>query len=106
MQPTPLKAGTRQSLKRMKEAMGKEKEVMVEGLGTLFVFSSNSTLIELLVNDSRHVQLIASDNEDSETLFDSYRRRNEPTKFFTVSKVFCLLWVEPAGETSSLVTIL
>ena len=49
-------------------------------------------------------RLMGTDNEVAEQLFDSFRRRETPRKFFTVGKVFLVLWVEPAGESNTLVT--
>ncbi|KAK5170652.1 uncharacterized protein LTR77_005241 [Saxophila tyrrhenica] len=42
---------------------------------------------------------------DTERLFADYHRREQPRKFFTIGKVFLVLWVEPAGESTTLVTM-
>ena len=49
-------------------------------------------------------RLLPSDNEVYERLFRSFRLRDQPRKFFTVGKVFHVLWVEPAGESNTQVT--
>ena len=49
-------------------------------------------------------RLLPSDNEVYERLFKSFRLREQPRKFFTVGKVFHVLWVEPAGESNTQVT--
>lgn len=46
--------------------------------------------------------LLETGGDSKERLFDGYRKRSQPRKFFTVGKVFIVLWVEPAG--GSLVT--
>ena len=43
--------------------------------------------------------LYAPDNHASEAFFESYRKRDSPRKFFTLGKVFLVLWVEPMGES-------
>ena len=50
-------------------------------------------------------RLIGSTGDnDHERLFDNFKRREQPKKFFTFGKVFLILWVEPAGEQNTLVT--
>ena len=50
-------------------------------------------------------QLIGTPGEEvTERLFASFRRREQARKFFTTGKVFLVLWVEPAGESNTLVT--
>jgi hypothetical protein len=45
--------------------------------------------------------LLRTDGEgEEEQLFDSFRVRDHPHKFFTVGKVFMVLWVEPKGEST------
>ena len=48
--------------------------------------------------------LLPSDNDPVERLFKTFRQREQPRKFFTVGRVFAILWVEPAGESSTQVT--
>lgn len=43
--------------------------------------------------------LYPSDGNERETLFPDFRKRDQPRKFFTVGKVFLVLWVEPVGES-------
>ena len=49
-------------------------------------------------------RVLSSDSEDSERLFESFRLPAHPRKFFTIGKVFYILWVEPAGESNTMVT--
>lgn len=49
-------------------------------------------------------RLIPAENDVTERLFKSFRLRDQPRKFFTVGKVFLVLWVEPAGESITGVT--
>lgn len=41
---------------------------------------------------------------DTEQLFYTFEVRTSPRRFFTVGKVFMVLWAEPAGEQKTLVT--
>lgn len=41
---------------------------------------------------------------DVEQLFDSYRRRDTPRKYFIFGRVFFVLWAEPHGDSSTAVT--
>jgi hypothetical protein len=43
--------------------------------------------------------LYAPDANENEQLFPGFRKRDQPKKFFTVGKVFLVLWVEPMGES-------
>ena len=43
--------------------------------------------------------LVSPDENQTETLFKSYQKRSQPKRFFTVGKVFLVLWVEPKGES-------
>ena len=49
--------------------------------------------------------LIATPGQ-AEKLFEEFRRRLRPKKYFTVGKVFHVLWTEPAGESNTVVTTL
>ncbi|KAK3636180.1 hypothetical protein LTR56_014343 [Elasticomyces elasticus] len=39
-----------------------------------------------------------------ERLYSEFRKRDDPHSYFTVGRVFAVLWTEPAGETTTLVT--
>lgn len=41
---------------------------------------------------------------EEERLFEGYKRREQPRRFFTRGKVFRVLWSEPAGENRTTVT--
>ena len=43
--------------------------------------------------------LVAPDGNENEQLFPGFKKRDSPKKFFTVGKVFLVLWVEPMGES-------
>lgn len=49
-------------------------------------------------------RLLPAADDVTERLFKSFRLRDQPRKFFTVGKVFLVLWVEPAGESNTGVT--
>ena len=49
-------------------------------------------------------RLLPAEHDVTERLFKSFRLRDQPRKFFTVGKVFLVLWVEPAGESNTVVT--
>lgn len=52
-------------------------------------------------------RLIATDGgrgPADEELFEGYSRRRSPRNFFTIGKVFLVLWAEPAGETATQLT--
>ena len=49
-------------------------------------------------------RLWPAEHDVTERLFKSFRLRDQPRKFFTVGKVFSVLWVEPAGESNTGVT--
>lgn len=51
-----------------------------------------------------HRMLLGSADQEAETIFQSFRVRPKPRQFFTVGKVFHVLWVEPAGESRTIVT--
>ena len=59
-----------------------------------------------LLKQGKHAyrRLLSSDNEGFERLFESFHKRDQPRKFFTVGRVFLILWVEPAGESNTVVT--
>ena len=42
--------------------------------------------------------------EITERLFTTFKVRDQPRRFFTRGKVFLVLWVEPAGESRTMVT--
>ena len=54
----------------------------------------------------RAERLLMGTGGDTERLFENFRRRDRPKTFFTVGKVFRVLWVEPAGESNTVVTSL
>ena len=49
-----------------------------------------------------HRFLHATDNNETEQLYSTFRVRNHP--FFVLGRVFLVLWVEPAGENTTVVT--
>ncbi|KAK3050779.1 hypothetical protein LTR09_008145 [Extremus antarcticus] len=52
-----------------------------------------------------HVMLMKTGDEgDEEKLFSTFKVRPQPRRFFTLGKVFMVLWVEPAGESRTLIT--
>ena len=44
--------------------------------------------------------IIPVDNQEQEALFPAFRVRDPPREFFTVGRVFTILWVESAGESN------
>ena len=51
-----------------------------------------------------HAHRVVLETEgDEERLFPDFKRRDQPRKFFTIGKVFLILWVEPAGENANTV---
>ena len=46
-------------------------------------------------------RLLPAEHDVTERLFKSFRLRDQPKKFFTIGKVFLVLWVEPAGESNT-----
>ncbi|KAF2722887.1 hypothetical protein K431DRAFT_221009, partial [Polychaeton citri CBS 116435] len=43
--------------------------------------------------------MLIGTEEEEERLFPLFRKPQHPARFFTVGKVFLVLWVEPAGES-------
>ena len=58
----------------------------------------------LLQQGIRATQMLIGSAGDTEQLFEGFRRRGSPRRFFTLGKVFRVLWSEPAGDTRALVT--
>ena len=52
----------------------------------------------------RATQMLLPTHGQTEKLFDEYKRREQPRRFFTKGKVFRVLWSEPAGENRTAVT--
>ena len=60
-----------------------------------------------LLNAGVHARrrLLGSEGE-AEKLFKTFRKRDNPRNFFTLGKVFRVLWVDPAGESATIVSSL
>lgn len=58
----------------------------------------------LFAQGIKATQMLLSTDGEAEKLFDNFRRRAHPTRFFTRGKVFWLLWSEPAGDTQNDIT--
>lgn len=60
---------------------------------------------ELLRRGVSSVAKLLETPGDAEVLFESYRKRSQPRRFFKLGRVFMVLWAEPAnGDANTLLT--